>query len=117
LPSSAENSALCEVRGQEEKKLPEHRPDRLTRDWPDDDAVKILRNTRRAIRPQGTLLLVEGTVDSAARPAGLSDMLMLVIGGRERTEADFRSLLATTHFSLIRIFPAETSSLIECHPI
>jgi hypothetical protein len=44
-------------------------------------------------------------------------MLMLVIGGRERTEADFRSLLATTHFSLIRIFPAETSSLIECHPI
>lgn len=86
-------------------------------DWPDDDAVKILRNTRRAIRPKGTLLLVEGSVDSAARPAGLSDMLMLVIGGRERTEADFRSLLASTHFSLIRIIPTETSSLIECHPI
>jgi O-methyltransferase domain len=30
-------------------------------DWPDDDAVRILRNTRRAIRP-------EGTVDSAPAP-------------------------------------------------
>jgi SAM-dependent methyltransferase len=86
-------------------------------DWPDDDAVRILRNTRRAIRPGGTLLLIEGIVDSAARPAGLMDPLMLVIGGRERAEADFRSLLASTRFSLTRIIPTEASSLIECHPV
>jgi len=85
-------------------------------DWPDDDAVRILRNTRRAIRPDGTLLLIESIVDSAARPAGLIDLLMLVIGGRERTEADFRSLLDSTRFSLTRIIPTEASWLIECHP-
>jgi O-methyltransferase len=85
-------------------------------DWPDDDAVKILRNTRLAIRPEGTLLLIEAIVDSAARPAGLMDLLMLVIGGRERTEADFRSLLASARFTLTRIIPTEASSLIECHP-
>lgn len=86
-------------------------------DWQDEDAVRILRNTRRAIRPHGTLLLIESIVDSVARPAGLIDLLMLVIGGRERAEADFRSLLASAHFSLTRIIPTEASSLIECHPV
>lgn len=86
-------------------------------DWPDDDATTILTNIRRAIPPDGTLLLVESLVDSATRPAGLADMLMLAIGGRERTEADFRFLLASSHFSLARIIATEASSLIECHPL
>lgn len=86
-------------------------------DWPDDDAARILRNTRRAIRPDGTLLLIEGIVDSTARPVGLMELLMLVIGGRERSEAEFRSLLASVDFSLARIIPTGTSSLIECHPV
>ena len=86
-------------------------------DWPDDDAARILRNTRRAIRPDGTLLLIEGIVDSTARPVGLMELLMLVIGGRERSEAEFRSLLGSVDFSLARIIPTGTSSLIECHPV
>jgi hypothetical protein len=85
-------------------------------DWPDDDAARILRNTRAAIRPEGTLLLIENIVDSAERPAGLMDLLMLVVGGRERTEADFRSLLDSTGFSLTHIIPTEVSWLIECRP-
>jgi SAM-dependent methyltransferase len=86
-------------------------------DWPDEDALRILRNVRRAIRPDGTLLLIDGIVDSTSRPAGLMDLLMLVVGGRERTEGDFRSLLAATGFVLTRIIPTEASSLIECHPV
>ncbi len=86
-------------------------------DWPDEDDARILRNTRRAIPSGGTLLLVEGLVDSSVRPVGLMELLMLVIGGRERTEADFRSLLAATGFALTRIIPTEASSLIECRPV
>ena len=39
-------------------------------------------NTRRAIRSDGTLLILEGVVDSVASPVGVSELLMLVIGGR-----------------------------------
>ena len=85
-------------------------------DWPDDDAARILRNTRRAIRPDGTLLLIEGIVDSTARPVGVMELLMLVIGGRERSEPEFRSLLASADFSVARIISTGTSSVIECHP-
>jgi hypothetical protein len=42
---------------------------------------------------------------------------MLVIGGRERSEAEFRSLLAATGFALARVIPTESHSLIECHPV
>jgi hypothetical protein len=43
--------------------------------------------------------------------------MIVVIGGCERTEADFRSLLADTGFSLTRIISTEASTLIECHPV
>jgi hypothetical protein len=86
-------------------------------DWPDDDAIKILQTIRRAIPPDGILLLVESLAGADARPTGLSDLLMLVIGGRDRTEADFRSLLAATGYSLNRIINTAASSIIECHPI
>jgi hypothetical protein len=89
----------------------------IIHDWPDEDAINILRNTRKAIRPGGTLLLVESLVGSTATRVGLIDLLMLVIGGRERTEAEFRSLLAAAGFALTRIIPTEVSSLIECHPL
>jgi hypothetical protein len=45
------------------------------------------------------------------------DLLMLVIGGRERTEADLRSLVAAAGFSLTRIIQTEADPLIECHPV
>jgi hypothetical protein len=42
---------------------------------------------------------------------------MLVIGGHERTQAEFRAILAATGFSLTRIVPTAASSVIECGPI
>jgi hypothetical protein len=83
-------------------------------DWPDQDAIKILQNTRRAMGPESTLLLIENVVD-AQRPVGIMELLMLVIGGRERTEVDFRSLLARTGFAITRIVPTDGNSVIECH--
>jgi len=83
-------------------------------DWPDADATKILRNTRRAMRADGTLLLIESLVDAGGGHVGLFELLMLVIGGRERTEPDFRSLLEDAGFSISRMIPIEGSWVIEC---
>lgn len=88
---------------------------RVIHDWTDQDAVCILRNTRRAMRPDGTLILIENFADSPSRPSGLMDMLMLVVGGRERTEAEFRALLESAGFGIARIIPTEASALIESH--
>jgi len=88
---------------------------RILHDWKDEDALKILGNVRRAMDANGTLLLLESLVDSAVNPAGLGDLMMLVIGGRERTEADFRSLLGSAGFKLSRMIPAGPYQLIECH--
>ena len=119
---TSEVAARCEVVGGDFfQSVPEGADAYLLKgvihDWQDEDAVKILRNTRRAIRAEGTLLLIEGLADSPARPVGVFDLLMLVVGGRERTEGDFRSLLAATGFAISRIIPTEATSVIECHPV
>ena len=80
----------------------------VVHDWNDKDAMKILRNCRRAIRPDGKLLLIERVLKPAnqADDGKLSDLNMLVLlGGRERTEAEFRMLLSDAGFHLTRVIP------------
>jgi hypothetical protein len=90
--------------------------------WDDRDAVRILGNCRHAIRPDGTMLLIERILKPANQPdlAKFSDLQMLVMasGGRERTEAEFRTLLGEAGFSLTRVIPtAGLVSIIESKPI
>jgi hypothetical protein len=70
----------------------------------------------KPISADGTLLLFETVLGPHAAPAsGLMDLLMLVlVGGRERTEQDFRALLGQAGFSLLRVIPFGTSSFLEC---
>lgn len=92
----------------------------IIHDWNDDDALTILKNCRRAIRHDGRLLLLE-TILEPSNESDLGkfmDVLMLtLVGGRERTEADFRTLLREAGFSLTRIIPAGPSSIIESQPM
>jgi hypothetical protein len=87
---------------------------RIIHDWNDGEALKILINVHNAMTPQGTLLVVEGLIDSPTRPVGLMDLMMLVLGGRERTESEFRNLFSNAGFTLERVIPAGTYSLLQC---
>jgi hypothetical protein len=87
---------------------------RIIHDWEDGEALQILANVHDAMTPDGTLLVVEALIDSPTRPAGLMDLMMLVLGGRERTEAEFRKLFADAGFTIGRIIPAGAYSVIEC---
>jgi O-methyltransferase len=90
----------------------------IIHDWDDESAVKILRNCRRAIRPDGRLLLVETVLTPSSDPSrALMDVLMMVLtGGRERTEAEFGSLLREAGFSLTRVIPTAGASILESAP-
>ena len=77
-------------------------------DWDDEHAVRILDNCRRAMAPNGKVLVVEIVVP-AERESPLSTLLdlnMLVMtGGRERTETDFRRLFDAAGLTLMKIVP------------
>lgn len=80
----------------------------IIHDWTDEQCTQILRLIHQVIPPQGKLLVLESVI----RPgnefdfAKLLDLNMLLIpGGKERTEEEFRSLLAAGGFRLTRIVP------------
>ena len=94
----------------------------IIHDWNDEAALKILKNCRRAIRDDGKLLLMEHVLKPPNEPdPGLGrfidlDMLVLLTG-RERTEAEFETLLRAGGFSLTRVIPTTGYfSIIESRP-
>jgi O-methyltransferase/methyltransferase family protein len=91
----------------------------IIHDWDDESAAKILRNCRRAIRPDGRLLLVETVLTPTSDPSrALMDVLMMILtGGRERTEEEFRSLLREAGFSLTGVIPTPGASILESRPV
>jgi hypothetical protein len=84
--------------------------------WDDSDAAVVLRNCCRVMGPRSRLLLVEHVIppgDQSHR-GKLTDVEMLLVGGRERTEAEFRALLASVGLKLSRIVPTgRPHSVIE----
>lgn len=89
----------------------------ILHDWPDDRCVEILRNCARSLRPEGVVLVVETLLD---RPgfeveAAFSDINMLVMpGGRERTEQEYAALFAAAGLTLTRLVHTTTRmSVIE----
>ena len=85
--------------------------------WNDRHAREILRAVRRAIPDHGRLLLVEEVVAPPNQPGGkLMDLLMLAVGGRERTEEEWRALLADSGFGLTKIRPGHSGSILEAKP-
>lgn len=77
---------------------------RVLHDWPDPDALRILRRAREAMPKEGTLYVMEMVLDDATGRGGLLDLNMLVMTqGAERTEQQFREILAEAGFSLLDV--------------
>jgi hypothetical protein len=89
-------------------------------DWDDKPAHDILVNCRRAMPADGALLLVEWALAEGNSPSAgkLADVVMLIMtGGKERTVAEYRQLLASAGFRLNRIIPTSyEASIIEALP-
>ena len=90
---------------------------KVIHDWDDERAWIILRRCRSAMSPGARLLLIEHVLVPGNEPSWtkLLDLQMLVLaGGRERSEAEYAALLASAGLALSRVIPTWAgTSLIE----
>lgn len=81
----------------------------IIHDWDDARATAILANCRRVMPETGRLLVVERGIAPDYRralPVLHTDLEMLVnVGGRERTDEEYRALFAAAGFRLTQIVP------------
>lgn len=88
--------------------------------WGDEEAIEILASCRRAMTESGRLLVIQQVLPPGNEPSlgKFADLNMLtVLGGRERTEDEFRRLLAGGDFALIRVIATSDSySIVEAVP-
>ena len=87
----------------------------ILHDWDDGRATAILRTIRRAAPAGSRLLILDAVVPPGNEPGGRKwlDLVMLtLVGGKERGEAQWRELLAAGGFEPVRFHEA----LIEAAP-
>jgi SAM-dependent methyltransferase len=89
----------------------------ILHDWNDDQCLTILDHCRKAMKPDGRLLIVEMVLPpgDAPHPGKILDMVMLaLIGGQERTETEYASLLDKAGFRLSRVVATQSPvSVVE----
>lgn len=89
--------------------------------FPDDQAIAILRVIRHAMPDHGTLLVAETIIPAGSGPhyAKLDDVEMLVIaGGADRDQHEYTELLAAAGFTVRGVTPCgDRFSLIEGRPM
>ena len=94
---------------------------RVLHDWDDDRSIAILKNCRTAMLPHGKLCVIESVIPAGNQPFyhKLSDLNMLVMtGGRERTEAEYRMLFEAAGFRLNRIASTPIgTAVLEAIPV
>lgn len=90
--------------------------------WPDDGAVRILRNIRDAIANDGRVLVMDCVVDSGNDPSFVKWLDLLVMttttGGRMRHEHDYPPIFEKAGLSLNRtIRISDTVTILEGVPV
>ena len=85
---------------------------RVLHDWDDEDALRILAVCRAAMPERGRLLVVDAILPERAKDGEFAirmDLhMLLLLGARERTEAEFRALLGKAGFEVRRVVPTRS---------
>jgi hypothetical protein len=93
----------------------------ILHDWGEPEAALILGSLRRAMKPTARLIVVESVIPEgpAFNFGKWSDLQMLVcVGGRERTETEYRALLTAAGFDLQEVVAtASPLSLLVAKPV
>jgi O-methyltransferase/IclR-like helix-turn-helix domain-containing protein len=93
----------------------------ILHDWKDEQSIQILTSVRKAIVSAGRLVIVEIVLPNSSEPhvGPLIDLNMMVMtGGIERTELEYRQLLGSSGFRLERVVATKSPfSIIEAVPV
>jgi hypothetical protein len=97
----------------------------ILHDWNDTDCMSLLRNCRKAIKPDGSLIVVERIMPDRMQPCALHrsvarmDLtMMLGFGGHERTQSEHRTLLDRAGFELVKVsVTAFEFCVLEARPV
>lgn len=93
----------------------------ILHDWDDERSVAILRQCRRVMPDDGKLLVVELVLPEGEEPflGKWLDLHMLVLlGARERTAAQYDALFQAAGFRLTRVVPTPPGpSVVEAIPV
>ena len=93
----------------------------ILHDWDDERSVAILRQVRRVMPDHGKLLVVELVLPEGNDPflGKWLDLHMLVLlGGQERTVAQYATLLREAGFELTGVVPTSAQqSIVEALPV
>ncbi|MBN2489676.1 MAG: methyltransferase domain-containing protein [Planctomycetes bacterium] len=117
-------SARCEVVGGDFFTAPLPRADAVVlrhvlHDWEDAEAIAILRQCRATLPPGGRILVVEMVIPAPNEPSfgKWLDLMMLLVGGRERTSTEYGRLFDAAGLTLSRIVPTRCDvSIVEGVP-
>lgn len=89
----------------------------IIHDWDDDKSLAILSNCHARMSAGNKLLLVESVIPPGNDPfmgKFLDLAMMLIPGGKERSEDEYRELYHKAGFDLMRIVPTTTEvSIVE----
>jgi hypothetical protein len=83
----------------------------IIHDWDEEKCLTILRNCHRAMSSASTLLVIESVIPPSNQPfhGKFLDLVMLLIpGGKERTEDEYKTLFERAGFELTQIVPTST---------
>jgi ubiquinone/menaquinone biosynthesis C-methylase UbiE len=85
-------------------------------DWDDDRASSILGNLRRAAPPGARVFVLTMLIPETGgpHPAKTADIGMMALfgGGRERTEAELREMLASAGWRVTAVTPTRVASVV-----
>jgi hypothetical protein len=84
----------------------------IIHDWADPEAIVILRNVRKAMKPGSVLAVIEWVIPETSEPTlgKWMDLHMLaMLGGRERTATQYGDLFAKAGLKLEKVVPTASS--------
>lgn len=94
---------------------------RILHDWPDEKAKLILSNCRKSMAKNGKLLIRDAIIPDGDTPSPgkqIDITMLFMLGGAERTKAEWNALLHQSGFSISQVIKTdEPWDLVEARPV